>query len=419
MDDAIRSEERVTMAIVSQRERSRSELAVAFQRIRDPVLLLAFPVVFAVLLIVWGWLPAWGIGFDFVGTLWGPAREILDGGAIYPEPTRASILIGNPSVYPPPAIVTSIPLALLPEAVAGWIWFCVLGAAVLAALWILGIRDWRCFVVAVTSPVVVQGLVFGNLTILLVLAIAVVWRYRDATRTAGITLGAALGAKFVVWPLLAWLLMTKRYRAAAWATGSAVVLVAGVWAALGFEGLADYPTLLQELQDVYATRSISLGTVAAGFGASQAVAVALCWIAGLALVGLAVRSSRRGDGDRRAFPLVVGACIVASPIVWPYYTAFLFVPIAIAWPTFGPAWLFGYAVWLVGVVMPKSTVDPSDVCCRPEGVPEQAWVWSHADPSPWYAAGVMAIVLAVTWSAARTVTRGRVIPARAARSLES
>lgn len=407
------------MAVVSTRARSTSELALAFQRVRDPVLLLVFPVLFAVLLVVWGWLPAWGIGFDFAGTLWGPAREILDGGAIYPEPTRASILIGNPSVYPPPAIVASIPLAVLPEALAGWIWFCMLGASVLGALWILGIRDWRCFVVAVTSPVVVQGLVFGNLTILLVPAVAVVWRYRDTARRAGLALGAALGAKLIVWPLLAWLILTRRYRAAAWAAGSATVLVLGVWAVLGFEGLADYPALLRELQDVYATRSVSLGTVAVGFGVTESAAVALCWIAGLVLVALAATRARLGDGDRGAFALAVGACIVASPIVWPYYTAFLFVPIAIAWPRFGPAWLFGHGAWLVGVVMPKSTVDASDVCCRPADVPEQAWVWSHADPSPWYAAGITALVLVVLVSAARAVSRERTVTALAATSPES
>lgn len=391
------------MEVVSHREESGADLPSALRRLRDPLLLLVVPVVFAVLTISWGWLPAWGIGFDFVGTLWEPARAILEGGSIYPEPVRESILIGNPSVYPPPAIVASIPLALLPEAVAGWIWFVVLAASFVAALWIVGVRDWRCHVVAVTSPVVVQGLVFGNLTVLLVLAIAVAWRYRDTTRVVGLALGAAVAAKFVVWPLVAWLLLTRRYRAAAWAACTAAGLVFGVWLVLGFEGLADYPALLRELQDVYATRSISLATIAGGLGASLSTAVAVSWAAGLALVGLAAWLARGRDGDRRAFTVGVAACVIASPIVWPYYLAFLFVPIAISWPRFAPAWLFGYAVWLVGVVSPKSFVD--DVCCRPEGVPEQAWAWSHADPSPWYALGVTAVVVLVTALSVRSVRR--------------
>ena len=47
-----------------------------------------------------------------------------------------------------------------------------LSAAVLGAMWILGVRDWRCLVLAVTSPVVVHGLWYGNLTVLLVLPLA-------------------------------------------------------------------------------------------------------------------------------------------------------------------------------------------------------------------------------------------------------
>ena len=385
------------MAELSQGRESSSDLAFALRRVRDPLLLFVVPVVIAVLTIAWGWLPAWGIGFDFVGTLWEPARSILDGGSMYPEPVRESMVIGNPSVYPPPAIVASIPLALLPEAVAGWLWFVVLGASFVAALWTLGVRDWRCHVVAVTSPVVVQGLVFGNLTVLLVLAAALAWRYRDEARVAGLVVGAAVAAKFVIWPLVVWLLLTRRYRAAAWAAGSAVIVVVGIWAVLGFDGLADYPALLRELQDVYATRSISPATIAGGLGASQSAAVAVSWAVGLVLVAIAAWLVRRNDGDRSVFVVAILACMIASPIVWPYYMSLLFVPIAIVWPRFAPAWLFGYAIWLVGVVAPKSFVD--EVCCRPDGVPEQAWAWSHADPSPWYALGVTAVVVIVTAAA--------------------
>ena len=70
-----------------------------------------------------------------------------------------------------------------------------------------------------TSPVVVHGLYFGNLTILLVLLVALAWRYRDEARLAGLALGVAVAAKLFVWPLVVWLLLTRRFRAAAWAVG--------------------------------------------------------------------------------------------------------------------------------------------------------------------------------------------------------
>ena len=364
----------------------------ALRRLRDPLLLFAVPVLFAALVVL-GYSDSWPIGFDFRGTLWEPARAFLDGERIYPEPTRDAVVIGNPTVYPPLLILLSVPLALLPAAAASWLWFCLLGAAVLASMWIVGVRDWRCHVLAVTSPVVVHGLYYGNLTILLLVPIALAWRYRVRARVAGIAVGAAVAAKLFVWPLVVWLLLTRRFRAAAWAVGASVVLLLGAWALIGFEGLADYPALLREIQDVYAVRSVSLASVAGALGASVGVSIAVSAVAGVLLLALAAWLVGRDDGDRRAFAVVVAACIVATPIVWPNYAALLFVPIAITWPRLGPAWFFGYVVWLMGALAPRPTAE--EVCCRPPGVPEQAWGRSHTDSDLWFAAGVSAVVVGI------------------------
>jgi hypothetical protein len=365
--------------------------------------LVVVPITFAVLSIVLGYLNSWPIGFDFRGTLWEPARALLDGIPIYPEPTRDNIVLGNPAVYPPVFILLSVPLALIPVTAASWLWFCVLGACVFAALWILGVRDWRCYVIALTSPVVIHGLFYGNLTIVMVLLVAVAWRYRDRSWIAGLALGAAVAAKLFVWPLLVWLILTRRFRAAALAALSAVVLVIGAWALIGFEGMREYPKLLRAVQDVYAERSISASTVAGALGASVDLAVVLAAISGVTLLAAAAFVVRRGDGDRRAFALAIGACIIASPIVWPNYAALLFVPIAVTWRRLAPVWFFGYVTWLLATVAPKP-VD-SDVCCRPPGVPEQAWGWSHAEPPLWYALGMVVVVLGVTVLAAAAVQR--------------
>jgi len=265
-------------------------------------------------------------------------------------------------------------------------------------MWIVGVRDWRCHVLALTSPVVVHGLYYGNLTVMLLLPVAIAWRYRDRAWIAGLAVGTAVAAKLFVWPLVVWLLLTRRFRAAVWAVGSSAVLVLGAWALIGFQGIADYPELLRAVQDVYAVRSISLSTVAGALGASVSVAVLMAAIAGLVVLGAAVLAVRHDDGDRRAFGLVVAACVIASPIVWPNYTALLLVPIAITWPRLAPAWFFGYAIWLAGALAPKGT--PTDVCCRPVGVTEQAWLASHTEPVLWFAlsatvvtAGVMIALL--------------------------
>ena len=401
------------MASVGHEREREVGLIGALRRMRDPLLLLVLPVTFAVLSIVLGYLNSWPIGFDFRGTLWEPARALLDGAPIYPEPTRDNIVLGNPAVYPPLFIVLSVPAALLPVTLAAWLWFCVLGACVFAAMWILGVRDWRCHVLALTSPLVVHGLFYGNLTIVVLFLVALAWRYRDRAGIAGLALGAAVAAKLFAWPLVVWLLLTRRFRAAAYAGGAAVLLVFGSWALVGFEGLADYPALLGEVQDVYAQRSISLSTVVGAFGASVDVSVAAAALAGLACIVAAAWVSRHTDGDRRAFTVLVAASVIASPIVWPNYAALLLVPIAITWPKLAPAWFFGYVAWLLGAIAPKPTV--SEECCRPPDVPEQAWAWSHTEPVLWYAAGMMAVVagVAVIVTAAARSAPNRIDPAAA------
>jgi hypothetical protein len=359
---------------------------------RDPILLLMVPVTFAALMIL-GYSNSWPIGFDYRGTLWEPARAILDGAAVYPEPTLDAVVVGNPAVYPPLFVLATVPLAVLPVELASWLWLVVMAVAVLAAMRIVGVRDWRCLVLAVTSPMVVQGLYYGNLTVLLVLPLALAWRYRDRARIAGLAIGAAVAGKLFLWPLVVWLLLTRRFRAAAWAVVSATVLLVGTWAVIGFDGFTDYPELLRVVQDVYAIRSISLATVAGALGASVDVAVAVAAAAGLALLAVAAWLVRRDDGDRRSFSLVVAAAIVATPIVWPNYAALLLVPVAVLWPRLSPAWFFGYVLWVIGALAPKP--DVSDVCCRPDSVPVQAWAWSHTEPVFWYAAGMTLIVLAI------------------------
>ena len=397
------------MAVVSHRRESDVPLIGALRQLRDPLLLLVVPITFALLSVVFGYLNSWPIGFDFRGTLWEPARALLDGTAIYPPPTHDAIVLGNPAVYPPVFFIASVPLAILPVGVASWLWFFLLGACVFAAMWILGVRDWRCVVLALTSPVTIHGLFYGNLTIVMVLLVAVAWRYRDHARYAGLALGAAVAAKLFVWPLIVWLLLTRRFRAAAWAIGSAVVLVLGAWALIGFDGFLDYPKLLRAVQDVYAERSISLSTVAGALGASVDAAVAIAALAGICCIGVAAWLVRGDDGDRRAFSVLVAACVLASPIVWPNYAALLFVPIAVTRPRLAPVWFFGYATWLLGAIAPKPTV--SEVCCRPSSVPEQAWAWSHTEPVLWYALGFTAVVAAVGVALARATGRVDVVEA--------
>ncbi len=102
------------MSVVgTDRTMSSAGLGRTLRTLRDPLLLFAVPVTFALLLAFVGYGNSWPIGFDFRGTLWEPARALLDGTPIYPEPTREAVSVGNPAVYPPVFILASVPLALV------------------------------------------------------------------------------------------------------------------------------------------------------------------------------------------------------------------------------------------------------------------------------------------------------------------
>ena len=366
---------------------------LALRRAMEPLLLVALPVAWAVMTITTALDAGVDIGYDFRGTLWAPAWAVIHGGPIYAEPTTAAVTVGNPSVYPPLFILLATPLTLLVETAAAWLWAGLLALSVVAALLIVGLRDWRLHVVAVTSPVVVQGLIFGNLTVALMVPLALAWRYRNVAWVAGAAVAVAVAAKLVAWPLVFWLFFTRRFRAGSVSVALAIVFVVVPWALIGFEGFREYPELLREVQAVYAKVSLSIASAAAGLGASTTVAVTASVLAGAALVAVAWWVSRGRDGDRRAYAAVVGACILATPIVWPNYAALLFVPIAITWRRPAPAWFFGYAIWLAALLPRPSLADVP--CCKPPGMPETVWIHLHADPAWEYPAATMAVVAVV------------------------
>jgi alpha-1,2-mannosyltransferase len=248
-------------------------LMLAFRRVMRLVLVVGLPVAWVIASTVTN--DSFAVGFDYLGTLWEPGRAVFNGGPIYAEPTRDAVVVGNPSLYPPLFILLALPLSLLPATTAAWLWSAFLAICVCAALRIVGVRDWRLYVLAVLSPVVLQGLYFGNLTLALMVPFAVAWRYRDSPWVSGSAVAVAVAAKLFAWPLVFWLLFTRRFKAAAVSIALGVALLVVPWALIGFEGLSTYPDLLRAVQDVYARVSLSVASVAASLGASTPLAVAV------------------------------------------------------------------------------------------------------------------------------------------------
>jgi len=331
------------------------------------------------------------LGFDFEGTIWQPGQQILAGHSPYPPPQLDAIDRGNPSVYPPLALLLTAPLALLPFSVAYWTWAAVLAAGTFAALWLLGVRDWRCYTLGLGSCPVVWGLAFGNVSLLLVPLAAVAWRYRSSLGRCAAAVGLAVALKIVLWPLLVWLVVTRRTRAALLAATGAVVSTLLAWAVIGFDGLREYPALLALNTDFYAAHSWSLAAAGLGLGFPLSLAKLLSSLLGVALLAGAFVAARRAGCDRSAFCLVLVASLALTPIVWPYYFAILLLPIALASASFGRAWYFLAAFWLVAFV-PRHVTDTST---PPDGVPPDVWHMHHSGPPAAQAAAFAALTALV------------------------
>jgi Glycosyltransferase family 87 len=297
---------------------------------------------------VFGVLPAFAIalvlydlasgeaGWAFREAFLGAANAVLDGESPYPALSDPSIERGSAFVYPPVMAFLVTPFILVADDVAVILFAVLLVACVPATLAVLGVRDWRCYGLALLWPPVLSAVHVENITLLIALAAALVWRLRDHSLGA-VSLGASIAVKPLLWTLGVWLLATGRLLALLWSVVVAVALVLASWAVIGFAGLGDYQTLLRELSEAMDEWGYSIYALALDLGAGDLVSRAL-WVAvAVASVVAVVVLARQGD-ERRAFIVGVAATIACSPIVWLHYFALLLVVVALAQRTLGLVW---------------------------------------------------------------------------------
>jgi Glycosyltransferase family 87 len=332
--------ERGTVPLLSAPSRSGLRLAAArlFLGVLPPALL--------VLLVVARYLTGKKLGFDYK-PLWEASRHVLDGASPYPRPEAWALHDEQQFVYPPLAAFLFAPLAAFPFAVAAPLLAVIEVAATGLTLRVLGVRDWRCYGVALLWYPVLQNFLLGSITSLLALGLAVAWRYRDSRRIAPVALAVLIAAKIFLWPMLVWVGASRRWLTSVRALGLAVTGIFLSWAVIGFAGLGSYLRLLEELSRLEQWKSYSAVALGMGLGLtagdSRALALTACALVLVAIV--LVQRRGREDADRQAFVLAIAAAFLFSPIVWTHYLALLVVPIAITSRTLSPIWFVPLAMW--------------------------------------------------------------------------
>lgn len=277
-----------------------------------------------------------------------PAAEMLRGGSSpYPGLDDPEVAAGVAYVYPPLTAILGTPLTALSAGAAGVVVMALLVAAVVGTLFILGIRDWRCYGIVFAWPGVYAAIMTGTLSIPLALTAALVWRFRDRARLAGASLGLSAALKPILWPIGIWLVATRRLATAMLSLAVAVVALGVSWAVIGFADVFEYPGLLHRVQELEEDDGYTVYALAIDLGASSAVARGLGLVVAVALLAGVVHLGRRGD-DRRAFVLAIAATLACSPIVWLHYFALLLVPVAVVQPRLGLIWFVPLGMWGFG-----------------------------------------------------------------------
>jgi Glycosyltransferase family 87 len=265
------------------------------------------------------------------------AEVILRGESPYLPSGEPLTEWGGPYPYPPLPALIAAPLTVLSPLAAGLLVMAVLVGVALAIPAVLGIRDWRCYGMVLLWPPVISAIQTGNVTLWFALASAVAWRFRDRLFPVAASIGFTLAVKFFLWPLVVWLAATRRATSALWTCLVGAGLLVVSWAAIGFAGMSDYPSLLRRLEDTIGADSYTAYIVGLDLGLPSVAARAIWLGVGLALLASLVLLARRGD-ERTAFIVAIAAALALTPIVWLHYFALLLVVVALAQPRLSLVW---------------------------------------------------------------------------------
>ena len=304
------------------------------------------------------------LALDFHNEIYVEAQILLRGDSPFPSLTD-NMTQGPNYIWPPLVGYAAAPLTWLSPSAADIVVVLLGIACFAAALWIVGVRDWRVYGAASLWGPVIGEMRTAHVTLILCLLVAIVWRTRERTAISGIVLGLAVALKLFVWPLALWLAAQRRWLEAGIA---AAVAAASLLLLLPFIGILEYARLLRRLGDAFDQDGYSLYGLLAQAGVPGAVARVVALTAGFAVLVVAWR--------RCSFGLFVAAALLLSPIVWLDYYALTAVPLAVVRPRF--SW-----VWLVPILtfgMPSAGIGAGDV-------PRTTWALAVFGFVVWYTRG--------------------------------
>jgi hypothetical protein len=215
------------------------------------------------------------------------------------------------------------PFTAIPGEVALWIGAAVCLAAIIAALWIIGLRDPYCYSIAIVSEPVLWTAQLGNATAIILLLSALTYV------RGGVPGGIAVAIKPYAWPLLLWSFTQRGSRDLLAGVTAAAAAILIPWALVGFDGITRYPSIVNDITDATHGYTLALPT-------TIAMPLTMAALAGMWL--------RRSD-PIGSFSFATAAMLAATPVLWGYYVVAILLPIALRSPRLGWLWLVPLSMW--------------------------------------------------------------------------
>jgi hypothetical protein len=295
-------------------------------------------------------------GYDLEAYLDAAARL-----AAYGSPYQAETLDGpfRPGpyglyLYAPPLAVAMLPFADADPDLVALGWAVLRIATIGTACAIIPVRPairLVAFAMTALSAPALHDLSVGNVSTLLLLPMAAMWRWLD--RPAGSVALALAGSLrpslglFVVW----WLLR-RQLKPIAWTAIASLALVVVTLPFVGLQGYIDYLSVLRNVSDAMGVRNnVDLGTVALGIGWSHEAATLLLAFGHVLALGALLAAVRR---DRETgFIVTLMASLLLMPLLWPHYAVAFVFPAAFMAQR-GRSWAFVLLplTWLPVTVYP-------------------------------------------------------------------
>jgi hypothetical protein len=279
---------------------------------------------------LWAASGAGTLGFDFLA-YHQAANRVLAGQPLYDPSVQQTGGFGL-FYYPPPFVLALLPLAPLDPTIATWTWVGLSLAAFHGGVALMPVAPtvrWLTILLAGLSWPLAYAFKLGQVGPLLFLLFAVGWRWLDRPLALGGS--AAAGAIVKIQPglVLAWALITRRWRAVA--IGAVVLVVAAAVATLITGGLtvwSDYRAVLRNVSDPISTpHNFTPGAVAYQLGLPTGPAATIQLFSSIVAVGLLVLTAVRGSSTA-SYLVAVTASQLLSPVLWDHYAMLLLLPVA-------------------------------------------------------------------------------------------